>query len=351
MKKTISIIIPAYNAEAYLPKTLDSVLGQTYPHLEVIVVNDASTDSTAGIIDRYAAQDHRLRALHKAKNEAVSFARNDALDLASGEYLLFVDSDDWIEPDTCARALEALERQDADLVMWSYIREVGSESRPKQIFDCDLIFDAGMVREKLYRRMAGAYGQELAQPENADALCTIWGKLYRRDLIEAHHIRFPDIRKTGTYEDGLFNLEVLRHVRKAVFLNEYFYHYRRSMDHSLSTVYKADLPQKWKYMFHLIREHIREHSLDETFHHALSNRIALSLIQLGINEAENRAGAPAVVRGLKWILRDEEYRRAVRELDLSPMPIHWKAYFLCAKLGWAWGLYVLLLIIQKIRGR
>lgn len=351
MKETISVIVPVYNMEVFLPQCLDSILKQTYQDLEVIVVDDASADATMDVIRRYRELDPRVRVIRKNSNEGVSFARNDGLNAATGDYLLFVDGDDWIEPDTCARAMECIRRERADLVMWSYIREVGSESRPKRIFEDDRIFDAEAVRDKLYRRMAGVHGEELAQPENADALCTIWGKLYRRELIENNHIRFPDIRKTGTYEDGLFNLEVFRHVRKAVFLNEYFYHYRRSLDGSLSTAYKADLPRKWKYMFHLIREHIREHDLGDTFSQALANRIALSLIPLGINEAENRAGAAAVVRGLRGILEDEEYRGAIRALDLSSMPIHWKAYFTCARLGWTWGLYLLLLVIQKIRGR
>lgn len=351
MKKTISVIIPAYNAAGFLEKTLDSILTQTYPQLEVIVVNDASTDGTAAVIDHYATLDPRIQAVHKTRNEGVSCARNDALELASGDYLLFVDSDDWIEPDTCLRALSAMEEYNADLVLWSYIRVVGTDSRPKQLFDGTKTFDAAAVREKLYRRMAGAYGEELAHPENADALCTIWGKLYCRELIEKNHIRFPDIRKTGTYEDGLFNLEVFRHVRSAVYLDEYLYHYRRSLDNSLSTYYKADLPQKWKYLFSLIRQHIREHELDDTFSLALTNRIALSVISLGINEAENPAGAAAVIRGLEGILQDEEYRSAIRSLDISRMPIHWKAFFLCARWGWTWGLYGLLLVIQKIRGR
>ena len=315
------------------------------------MVNDASFDGTADVIERYAALDPRVRAVHKTKNEHVSQARNDALELASGDYLLFVDSDDWIEPETCEWALATLEAHGADLVMWSYIREVGKESRPKRIFDGDRIFDADAVREKLYLRMVGASSQELSQPENADALCTIWGKLYRRDLIEQHQIRFPDIRKTGTYEDGLFNLEVMAHVKKAVFLDKSFYHYRRSLDGSLTTAYKADMPEKWKHQFSLIREHIRENALGDEFSQALSNRIALSMIFLGINESENKAGAAAIIRGLKRILRDDTYRSALLRLDISPMPIHWKAYFTCAKLGCAWGLYGMLLVIQKIRGR
>ena len=351
MKATISVIIPVYNMEAFLAQCLDSVLAQTHRELEVLVVNDASTDATAELLDRYAARDPRVRAIHKTKNEGVSFARNDALALASGNYLLFVDGDDWIEPDTCRRALAAQEAHCADLVMWSYIREVGAYSHPKRIFDGDRVFGADEVREQLYRRMAGASREELRQPENADALCTVWGKLYRRALIERHHIRFPDIRKTGTYEDGLFNLEVMAHVKKAVFLEEYFYHYRRSLDGSLSTVYQPDLPRKWCHMFDLIRAHIREHALGADFSQALSNRIALSMIPLGINETESRRAPGSVAGSLRRLLREEPYRSALRQLDLGPMPIHWKAYFTCARLGWAWGLYALLLVIQKIRGR
>ena len=351
MNLTISVVVPVYNAEQFLGKCLESILTQTHRELEVIVVNDASTDGTGSVIDYYVALDRRIRVKHKTKNEGVSYARNDALELASGDYILFVDGDDWIEPNTCQRALDALKTHDADVVMWSYVREVGNNSRPKRIFTGDRIFDAEEVREKLYRRMIGASAEELAQPENADALCTIWGKLYRRDLIENNLIRFPDIRKTGTYEDGLFNLEVMAHVKKAVFLDECFYHYRRGLDNSLSTVYTADLPLKWKYMFNLIRQHICAHELDETFAMALSNRVALSLIPLGINEAENRDGAVAVVRGLKRLVHDEEYHDALCSLDLRTMPIHWKLYFLCAQMGWVWGLYILLLVIQKIRGR
>ena len=111
------------------------------------------------------------------------------------------------------------------------------------------------------------------------------------------------------------------------------------------------MPKKWKHQFSLIREHIRDNALGDEFSQALSNRIALSMIFLGINESENKAGAAAIIQGLKRILRDDTYRSALRRLDIRPMPIHWKAYFTCAKLGCAWGLYLLLLVIQKIRGR
>ena len=87
MNDKISVIVPAYNNEKELPRMLDSILAQTHGNIEVIVVNDASTDGTAAVIDYYASRDRRVRAVHKTANEGVSYARNDGLDLATGEYL------------------------------------------------------------------------------------------------------------------------------------------------------------------------------------------------------------------------------------------------------------------------
>lgn len=351
MDTKISVIVPVYNGEAYLAQSLESILRQTWSDLEIIIVDDASTDQTPSVIRAFARKDPRIRFLCKEKNEGVSFARNDALELATGEYLMFVDGDDWIDPETCEEALRAIRQHHADVVMWSYIREGANDSRPKHIFPEDRLFDRQAVHDRLYRRMVGASAEELSQPENADALCTVWGKLYRRELVEQHRIRFHDIRQTGTYEDGLFNLEVFRHVERAFFLNRHFYHYRRGQDQSLTTAYNPRMPLLWKNMFTLIRQHLEQHQADESFYLALNNRIALSLIPLGINEAENKKGPAAVIRGLRNIIRDRDYRSALKTLDFSRLPIHWKLYFSCARVSSAAGLYCLLLVIQKIRGR
>lgn len=351
MKPKISIIVPVYNAETYIGQSLDSLLNQNYDNLEIIVVDDASIDGSLSVISRYAQADPRIIIISKKHNEGVSLARNAALERVTGDYVLFVDGDDWIEPNTCLVAVETAEQHNADVVMWSYIREIGIESRPKQIFTENRVFDDNNVREQLYRRMVGAYGEVLSQPENADALCTVWGKLYRREIIEENSIRFFDIRKIGTYEDGLFNLEIFRHVRKAVFLNQHWYHYRRNQDNSLSTAYNPQLPALWKNLFSVIRQHLDNHGLDDTFYEALSNRIALSLIPLGINEVERKGGAAAIIHGIRAILRDPDYRAAIAKFDVSSLRIHWKVFFTYARMNWAVGVYLLLIIIQKLRGR
>ena len=349
MKPLVSIIIPVYNAQRYLPQCLDSVANQNYDPMQIICVDDGSTDDSWAILQAYAQRDERFRIYQKI-NECVSEARNYALNKAEGEYILFVDSDDWIEEDTVRQAVQAAQENTADVVMWSYIRETGEKSRKKHIFDGQLLF-ANDAKVKLHRRMIGLCDEELSQPENADALSTVWGKLYRADLIRNNSITFYDIRNIGTFEDGLFNLDVMAKANKVVFIERYFYHYRRNNDLSLTTAYKAKLSAQWDKLFELIRQHIKNNHLDEKFEEALSNRIALSLISLGINEMESVEGSSVKVRRIKGLLAKQHSKKAIRELKLRYLPVQWKVFFLFARMNWATGIFGLLAIIQKIRGR
>lgn len=350
MNPLVSVIIPVYNTEAYLRECLDSVVNQTWQNLQILCVDDASTDGSLEILQAYAERDARVAVFSK-ENEHVSKARNFALSHAQGAYVLFLDSDDWLDPDTVETAVRTACEQNADVVMWSYVRELGTESRKKHIYDGDVVFEAEEVRTRLYRRMIGPFGEETAHPENMDALCPACVKLYRTALIREHNIEFYDIREIGTYEDGLFNLDVFSHAQKVVFLERYFYHYRRDNADSVTSVYKAQLPDQWDKLYKLMEKHIVDNNLDDTFRSALSNRIALSLVGLGINEMESRAAAGSKIRRIRELMSRPHYRTALKELNLSPLPVHWKAFFLSAKLHCASGVYLLLLAIQKIRGK
>ena len=203
----ISAIIPVYNAERYLAQCLNSVINQTYTNLEIICVNDGSKDDSLKILQKYARNDPRVQILDK-ENAGVSSARNDALKLASGDYIMFVDSDDWVERSTCETAFHAMHTYSSDIVMWSYVSETETRSFPKVIFPETTVFEKEEVRTKLHRRFVGAIGEELSHPELADSLCPVWGKLYKRSLIEKSGARFVDLTEIGTYAfSGCTNLE------------------------------------------------------------------------------------------------------------------------------------------------
>lgn len=210
----VSIIVPIYNVEPYLRQCLDSLVNQTYKNIEIICVDDGSTDASSEILTEYALKSSKVRVIRQ-ENSGLSAARNVGFSFATGKYVMYVDSDDWIDVCTCEKAVFKAEEHAADLVMWPYIREFPNHSAPKAIFSEEKTFTSAECRE-LQRRMIGLLGTELALPENADALCTVWGKLYLRELIAQNDIRFTDLRRIGTYEDGLFNLHYLSHVKNAI---------------------------------------------------------------------------------------------------------------------------------------
>ena len=202
----ISVIVPVFNAEPYLPACLDSVLGQTHRALEIILINDGSTDGSGAVCDEYAARDSRVTVIHQ-ENTGPSAARNRGLDIAAGDWVTFVDSDDYLDADLCAYLLSAAEENGADLVQCGSVAE---DPRGGSRVVCP--------RSNIVLRN-GADGFE---PEHwRDLANSNWGKLYRRAVLG--DIRFDPLCRVG--EDLQFNLRFLMRADGVVLGCEARYHY------------------------------------------------------------------------------------------------------------------------------
>lgn len=340
----VSIIVPVYNVERYLRQCLDTLVNQTYQNVEIICVDDGSTDASSEILTEYALKNSRVRVIHQ-KNSGLSAARNVGFSFTTGEYVMYVDSDDWIDVRTCEKAVFKAEERAADLVMWPYIREFPNRSAPKVIFSEEKTFHAAECRE-LQRRMVGLLGTELAHPENADALCTVWGKLYLREVIAQNDIHFTDLQRIGTYEDGLFNLHYLAHVKNATYIPDYLSHYRKNS--GMTSKYRKELAAQWKNLFSDMRSYIELEKCGDDFDAALNNRISLSIIGLGLNALAlpNREA----LKEIRGILSEKEYRTAIKTLPMRYFPPHWWAFFACCKLNFASGVFLLLKCMERIKG-
>lgn len=177
MEKTlISVVVPIYKVEKYLPQCVDSILNQTYLNLEVILVDDGSPDNCGKICDEYAAKDSRVRVIHK-KNGGLSDARNAGIDVAQGDYLAFVDSDDWLEPDTYEAMLAAMERHNAKLVC------AGRFDNEEKTGECRV----GLCPEREEFLEAVPLVRKIFHWDNMDSAS--WDKLYARELFR--EIRYP----------------------------------------------------------------------------------------------------------------------------------------------------------------
>lgn len=343
----ISIIVPIYNAEKYLEQCLDSLIQQSYINIEIICIDDGSKDSSSEVVDKYVRRDKRVKLIRQ-ENAGVSKTRNTGISYAQGEYIMFVDSDDWIDLNTCESVLDLIVENNADIVMWSYVSEREDEKNYKNVFSEDLIFDANMTRKMLHRRFVGLLGEELAHPEMADSLCPVWGKLYKTSIIKKYDIHFVDLDEIGTYEDGLFNLEVFFHAKKVVYLKEHFYHYRRNNRNSITSKHNDNLYEQWQQLFNKMENYIKEKQLSSDYIDALDNRIALSILGLGLNILAEDVGVLHKIKHIQRIIKQERYMVAYRKLEIKYFPLYWKVFYFCAKHGLSLGLYSMLYVIGKI---
>lgn len=208
MNPLISIIVPVYNVEKYLRIALDSIANQTYKNLEIIVVDDGSTDSSGQICDEYADKDSRFVVIHQ-KNRGVSAARNAALRKCTGQYLYFIDSDDFIEPHLCERALTVLLEQQADIVWFNmHFTDENGNLLPGSVEK----LQNGLLDKKA-ALTALAYG-------NINSYS--WNKLYRAELFK--EIRFPEAM---IWEDVAVMHRILLCAERIYMLDEHLYFYRQ----------------------------------------------------------------------------------------------------------------------------
>lgn len=206
MDEKISIIVPVYKVEQYLAKCLESILHQTYQNLEIILVDDGSPDGCGAICDEYAKKDGRIKVIHKA-NEGVARARNDGIEAATGEYISFIDSDDWIAENAYEVLYQGLKEQDADCAVGGCVTVIDKD---------------GTLTYK--NRKKGEFGAISAQDAMKRVLLhgsAVWNRLFRREIFEK--VRFPLDRVN---DDEVAALHAYALCKKIVFLDADTYYYR-----------------------------------------------------------------------------------------------------------------------------
>ena len=332
IKPSVSIIVPVYNVEQYLQRCLDSLVNQTYYNIEIILINDGSTDNSLKILKHYADKDPRVVLVNK-ENEGISTTRNLGVETATGEYLTFVDSDDWLELDTIEKMYDKAIQEQCQLVMCSYTRSYQNKELRKAIdLKSDYLFNEQETKEMVLRKIIGPINEELAHPENLDSLVTVWGKLYKTSVIKDHNIKFLDTTLIGT-EDLLFNVEVFLYLKNSFFINLPLYHYWKGNETSFTSSHNRNLNEKWKKRDEVITNLLMKIDEGHDFEEALNNRVCLSMIGLGLNEISqaNQISSIQKIKNINNILAEDRMKRAYKQLELSYFPLHWKVFYLFNK--------------------
>lgn len=242
----ISVIIPVYNVEKYLRKCLDSVIGQTLEDIEIICVNDGSTDGSPDILKEYEEKDSRIKIINK-QNGGLSSARNEGLKLANSEYVGFVDSDDWIEPETYEVAYKIMKEFDVDMVNWgaNIISEYDN-------YNSQIVINAKKYHEI---KITGLY--DWSYELFSKSTVTVWNKLFKLSTIKNNDILFPN---GLCHEDEEFTAKYLLHTRKTYYIDEYYYNYLQRKNSIMERQlcgdnYKFDLIDIYKNIYSYYRKH------------------------------------------------------------------------------------------------
>lgn len=206
MSEKISIIIPVYKVEEYLPKCLDSIVRQTYTNLEIILVDDGSPDKCGEICDKYAKEDSRIKVIHK-ENAGVARARNDGIEIATGDYISFIDSDDWIAENTYEILYNGLKEYDADCSVGGCVTVIDKEGV--------------LAPQERVRNGVNCVSAQEAMKGVLLKGSAVWNRLFKREIFR--EIRFPLGRVN---DDEVVALHAYAECKNIVFLDEDTYYYR-----------------------------------------------------------------------------------------------------------------------------
>lgn len=213
----ISVIVPVYKVEKYIEKCLDSLLCQTYSDIEIICVDDNTPDNSAEICKKYSMKDSRVKLVSKKQNEGLASARNTGICFASGKYIAFVDSDDWVVPDYLETLYTLLIDNDADIAQGSYLR-LTAEIMETNIEDRREEISSVTGKEALYKMFTA----KIVQPDIEYTV--VWNKLYSKNLID--NIRFIEGK---IFEDQYFSGRCFYNCKKVVTTNKILYFYRKNI--------------------------------------------------------------------------------------------------------------------------
>lgn len=205
----ISVVVPVYQVEKYLPDCIESLQGQTYTHLEIILVDDSSPDQSGAICDEYAKHDSRISVVHRSENGGLSAARNSGIDAARGQFIFFVDSDDWLAPDTIEYLLENMKKYDADCCAGGCAKVLEDE-------------DGSLEYEEREHRPDRCESAEEAMKHVLLRESSACNRLYRRESFA--QMRFPEGRIN---EDEPVVLRLYAQMKRIVFLDKDTYFYRK----------------------------------------------------------------------------------------------------------------------------
>lgn len=335
----LSIIVPVYNVEKYINKCLDSILNQKNVSFELIVVDDGSPDSCPDIIDNYSKKDSRVKVIHQT-NAGVSNARNRGISEAQGEYLYFVDSDDWLVDDKLSKVLNIAKEKKLDVLFCDcYEAYESGQTKRLHLFSKRFVFNEKSNIDRVQKSILCHKYSPFFSAGADNAYPAPWSKLIKTSLIKENNIRFnPDV--CGVYDDGLFTIEVLEKAKKIAYSGIATYYYR-ILDSSIVHSFRQGMVERFEKNCFAMNDFIAKNQKSEDFVDAeYARRIAyLSLFLTSyFFSKDNTNNKKKVKQELKATINRSPWREAIKKAKYSNLETKHKYTLLCMKCRFLFGL-------------
>lgn len=338
----VSVIVAIYNVECYLEKCLESIVNQSYTKLEIILVDDGSTDRSGTICEKYAKKDSRIKIIHKT-NAGLGMARNSGLAVASGKYTIFVDSDDWLDLKMIEKMVYAIESTSSDFCVCGFIKQTDLEQIVSENSCCNvqMVFDCEEIQEKVLFPILGA---DLSKKNDIEREMCVWTNMYATSIITKYSLSFVSEREYLS-EDLFYNINYIMNINRAVFIPECLYHYRFNKS-SLTNIYRAN---RYKLLCNLYEKEIeilKSYNLyDKAFQRVNRTFIMKSRNVIRILVNSKNESFRTRYCDLKKILNDETLQKVLAEYPIEKYNISLRVPAFCMK----YHLTACLWIEQKFR--
>ena len=339
----ISIIVPVYNVEQYIQQCLNSLVNQTYNNLEIILVNDGSIDNSGKICDEYAQKDRRIKVIHQ-KNSGVSSARNNGLNMVTGDYIMFIDPDDWIEVNACERLIKILKKDNLDVLIFNYYKEYLYNSEKHKLYD----YKNSNGKTLIYSLQAKILSPSIKISNfNIQGIGFTWNKIIATNVIKNQRFLFEG--KKALFEDVLFYYDLFEKTNIIGVCNEYLYHYR-VLGNSATRRYNEDFLSICDEFFENINSLRYNHINDNLFKKSLNIRIVSNFctaINVYFNNENLKVGLLQKRKMIKKELKKNYYKHVFKEVKLKDLNKKLKVYTILLR----FKAYICVLLVNNIEKR
>lgn len=342
----VTVIIPVYNVEKYLDECIISIINQTYSNLEILLIDDGSTDNSKIMCDNYQRQDKRIEVIHK-NNGGVSSARNIGLNNAKGKWITFIDPDDWAEKNMIERAVNVALEHEADIVQWNsyYNKENGEQSKRKDIFP-NFIKRKGKEIELFELDVISRIYEEKTNKVSVGPIGGVWGKLFKKSILD--DIRFNE--SLYAFEDGIFDLYAFEKSNVVVLFNEFLHHYR-IIHKSACNSFKKDWLEQNEKILEEVDKFIKTKDKDKIFselYNSLACELFSSCLTRYFFHPDNNKSKKEIIEELKNYIYIKEHKEIWKNVNFKYLNNKQKIIIWFAKIGKPKLIRQVYLLKQKI---